>query len=114
MNAAMSRQLPLLTTVLWRTVLWSTALWSTLASTGQAADWPPVEAFASLPVMSQPRLSPDGSRLVMLRTVGHTQHAFVTDIDSGKSNPVLGGHRIQFFEAMDSFLAEHLVTAETP
>lgn len=58
---------------------------------------PPVEAFAALPAMSQPVLSPDGRRIVVLRTLGDAQHAFVTDLGSGRSNPVLGADPSRFF-----------------
>jgi len=63
----------------------------------RAAERTPVSAFASLPGMSQPALSPDGNRVVMLRTVGDTQHAFVTDLSTGKTNPVLGADPTRFF-----------------
>ena len=57
---------------------------------------PPVAAYASLPSVARPAISPDGRRIVMLRTVGDTQHAFVTDLDSGSTNPVLGADPSRF------------------
>lgn len=50
---------------------------------------PPVEAFASLPDLASPALSPDGNRMVALRAVSGIQHAFVIDLTSGRTNPVL-------------------------
>lgn len=62
-----------------------------------AAQAPPVSAFASLPEISNLRLSPDAQKLVMLRTLGETQHAFVMDLTSGEINPALGADPSQFF-----------------
>ena len=46
------------------------ALWMALPVTAQAAERPPVEAFASLPGMSRPALSPDGSRIESFQMTG--------------------------------------------
>jgi len=62
-----------------------------------AADPAPVSAYASLPEVTSPRLSPNGDRLLVLRAIGDTQHAFVVNLSDGESNPVLAADPSRFF-----------------
>ncbi len=73
------------------------AVWALLLADPAWSELPPVEAFASLPAMTQPALSPDGRHLVTLRTIGDTQHAFVTDVSTARTNPVLAADPARFF-----------------
>lgn len=61
-----------------------------------AATPPPISAYATLPAMAAPRLSPDGSRLLYLRAIGETYHAAVIDLDEQKSSLVMAADPDQF------------------
>jgi dipeptidyl aminopeptidase/acylaminoacyl peptidase len=76
----------------------ATTWWCVLGSAGStAAEPPPVLAYASLPAFAEPRLSPDGHRMAVLRPLHDVQHAFVMDLTSGHATPLLAADPSQHF-----------------
>jgi hypothetical protein len=49
---------------------------------------PPIEAFAALPQISQPSLSPDGNRLAMIRQVNNRPAVAIYDLANPTNRPV--------------------------
>lgn len=67
----------------------------------------PIEAFAALPSMSQPKLSPDGTRLSFLTTVKGKNHVAYQNLDGsdrGIVPPVEGMEVVSHWWANDNFL----------
>ena len=56
----------------------------------------PVSAFAALPEMRSPRLSPDGKRLLYLRPVEDTYHTVVIDLEKSSSALVMASDPDEF------------------
>jgi dipeptidyl aminopeptidase/acylaminoacyl peptidase len=54
-----------------------------LAAFSAEAQQPPVEAFARLPAMTQPTLSPDGARLAYVANDQQASALYILDIDTG-------------------------------
>ena len=44
----------------------------------------PVETLASLPSLSQPKLSPDGSEMIAFKPLNDAYHLFLLDLESKK------------------------------
>ena len=58
-----------------------------LASVGVVGAEPPsVSTYAGPPAIEQVRLSPDGERILMFRSVEGARHLFVTELETGRTN----------------------------
>ena len=62
----------------------------------QLESLPPVTRFASLPKIGQVSLTPDGSKLLILRAVGETYHATSYDVATKKNRMVMASDPEQF------------------
>ena len=56
-----------------------------------AAPLIPLEQFAAGPAMSAPRISPDGSRVVYISTVGGQRFVAILDLRGGEPHPIVRG-----------------------
>ena len=66
----------------------------TLSYGAQLDPSPPVAHFASLPKIGQVSLSPDGSKLLILRAVGETYHATTYELATKKNRMVSLLHQV--------------------
>ena len=74
----------------------SIAIFIALTSTVQAEDINFVDIFAKLPRFADIRISPDGSKLLMLRPIGGTNHLAVMDLEKKKTKFILAADKEKF------------------
>src|SRR5215472_15595410 len=60
-----------------------------VAASGQDRTLPPVEAFGSLPALSDPQLSPDGKHLAVIQAVNGRPAAVIYAMDAPAERPTL-------------------------
>lgn len=61
-----------------------------------AAEPPPVDHYAALPLFRTMALSPDGTRIISLRAIHETYHAFLMDLSSGQSQLLVASDPDEF------------------